>query len=98
MAGQSQPNQTLHALIRLQEYGGMLIAQPYNEQGIIGQTLTFDYQSGKLALADAADQIKGSYLTAYGIMGVVRLRSGSVLVAVTGARKVRPVTLVCTHG
>lgn len=62
--------------------------QPYNEQGITGQTLTFDYQSGKLALADAADQMKSGFVNIYGLMGVMRLKTGSVLIAVTGARKV----------
>ena len=92
MATQTQSGQ-LHALMRLQEYGGMLVIQPYNEQGVTGQTLTFDYQSGKLALADAADQMKSGFVNIYGLMGVMRLKTGSVLIAVTGARKVNCLAL-----
>ena len=70
--------------------------QPYGEKGVTGQSLTCDLQTGKLTLADAIDKIQKGYTTAYGIMGIIRLRTGCVLMAVTGARKVNSVCLAAT--
>lgn len=78
----------LHSLMRLQEYGGMVVLQPYREEGANGQSLTCDLQTGKMTLTGAVDKMQKGFTTVYGIMGIVRLHTGCVLIAVTGARKV----------
>lgn len=78
----------VHSLIRLQEYGGMVVLQPYGEAGPQGQSLACDLQTGKLMFADNVDKMQAEFTTIYGIMGVAKLHTGSVLIAVTGARKV----------
>ena len=78
----------VHSLMRLQEYGGMLVLQPYGEAGPQGQSLACDLQTGKLMFADNVDKMQTGFTTIYGIMGIAKLHTGSVLVAVTGARKV----------
>lgn len=87
MATQSQKPQ-MHSLMRLQEYGGMVVLQPQGEHGTTGQSLTCDLQTGKLTLADAVDKMGKGYTDIYGVMGIAKLQTGCVLVAVTGARKV----------
>lgn len=74
--------------MRLQEYGGMVVLQPQGEHGPSGQSLTCDLQTGKLTLADAVDKMQKGYTDIYGVMGIAKLQTGCVLVAVTGARKV----------
>lgn len=78
----------VHSLMRLQEYGGMVVLQPYGEAGPQGQSLACDLQTGKLMFADNVDKMQTGFTTIYGIMGIAKLQTGSVLVAVTGARKV----------
>lgn len=85
-AGQQSP---VHSLMRLQEYGGIVVLQPYSEAGPQGQSLACDLQTGKLMFADNVDKMQTGFTTIYGIMGVAKLHTGSVLVAITGARKVR---------
>lgn len=82
----------VHSLMRLQEYGGMVVLQPYGEDGPQGQSLACDLQTGKLMFADNVDKMQTGFTTTYGIMGIAKLQTGSVLVAVTGARKVH---LIC---
>ena len=79
-AGQ-QP--ALHSLMRLQEYGGMVVLQPYGESGPQGQSLACDLQTGKLMFADNVDKMQTGFTTIYGIMGIAKLHTGSVLIAVT---------------
>lgn len=78
----------MHSLMKLQEYGGMVVLQPWGEQGAIGQSLTFDMQTGELTLADAIGKMQKQSIDVFGIMGTAKLQTGCVLVAVTGARKV----------
>lgn len=78
----------VHSLMRLQEYGGMVVLQPYGEAGSQGQSLACDLQTCKLMLADSVDKMQTGFSTIYGVMGIVKLHTGSVLIAVTGARKV----------
>ncbi len=84
----------LHSLMRLQEYGGMVVLQPCGEDGVSGRSLTCDLQTGKMTLADAVDKMLKGFTTIYGIMGIVKLQTGCVLVAVTGARKVKAFLLM----
>lgn len=84
----------VHSLMRLQEYGGVVVLQPYGEAGPQGQSLACDLQTGKLMFADNVDKMQTGFTTIYGIMGIAKLQTGSVLVAVTGARKVQ---LICIY-
>lgn len=83
----------VHSLMRLQEYGGMVVMQPYGEAGPQGQSLACDLQTGKLMFADNVDKMQTGFTTIYGIMGMAKLQTGSVLVAVTGARKVHHICI-----
>ena len=80
---------TIHSLLRLQEYGGMVVLQPYGEAGPLGQSLACDLQTGKLMPADNVDKMQTGFTTIYGVMGITKLQTGSILVAITGARKVQ---------
>ena len=93
-AGQ-QP--ALHSLMRLQEYGGMVVLQPNGESGPQGQSLACDLQTGKLMFADNVDKMQTGFTTIYGIMGIAKLHTGSVLIAVTGARKVCLIVIWHVH-
>ncbi len=90
MTVQAQQPQ-MHSLMKLQEYGGMVVLQPWGEQGATGQSLTFDMQTGKLTLADAVGKMQKQSVDIFGIMGTAKLQTGCVLVAVTGARKVESI-------
>lgn len=87
----------VHSLMRLQEYGGMVVLQPYGEAGPQGQSLACDLQTGKLIFADNVDKMQTGFTTIYGIMGIAKLQTGSVLVAVTGARKVHLTCIYVFH-
>ena len=71
-----------------------MVLQPYGESGPQGQSLACDLQTGKLMFADNVDIMQAGFTTVYGIMGIAKLQTGSVLVAVTGAKKVRNVMLI----
>lgn len=90
MASPSQQT-AIHNLIRLQEYGGMVVLQPYGEAGPQGQSLACDLQTCKLMYADNVDKMQTGFTTVYGIMGIAKLQTDSVLIAVTGARKVQSI-------
>ena len=83
----------IHSCMRLQQYGGMVVLQPYGETDPQGQSLACDLQTGKLMFADNVDKVQTGFTTIYGIMGIAKLQTGSVLVAVTGARKVHNICI-----
>lgn len=64
----------------------MVVLQPIESQKVAAQSLTCDLQTGNVALAQQDAMDKG-FKEVFGVIGLAKLLSGSVLAVITGAEQ-----------